>query len=76
MKLSRTGSKWIEVMGRIYAWDQIAPVIERAERVSHERAGRFITREDLNEALDSIAQQELVADIMLVQGVAKWTVKE
>ena len=64
MRLSATGLKWRDTMKRIYTMDRIIPIIHRAEKVSRERGGRMITREDLNEALDIIAQQELVQACM------------
>lgn len=64
MRLSATGQRWINSMRRVYSHDTLEPVIERAERIARERRGREITRDDLNEALDQIAQQELVQACM------------
>ena len=65
MKLSETGRSWVNTMRRIYTYDTLKPIIERAERIARERGGRAITRDDLNEALDQIAQQELVRACMI-----------
>lgn len=62
--LSASGRKWVATMGRIYTSERIAPIISRAARVASERGGRVITRDDLNEAVDLIAQQELVRACM------------
>ena len=64
MPLSKTGERWLETMSRIYDNETLSPIIQRASRVARERGGRCITREDLNEALDIIANQELVSAIM------------
>lgn len=62
--LSASGRKWVATMGRIYPGDLLASIITRAARVASERGGRVVTRDDLNEALDIIAQQEVVRACM------------
>ena len=64
MKLSATGQRWVNTMRRMYSHDAIEPVIGQAECIARERGGRAITREDLNEALDTIAQKLVAQDIL------------
>lgn len=58
-RLSATGRKWVLTMRQIYTADRLQPIIERAAVCASVRGGRVITADDLNDALDLIAREEV-----------------
>ena len=71
-KLSATGRQWLAMMQRYNDGPALRPILERAAQVARERGGQLITRDDLTEAEDIIARQELAQAILSEQAMQRF----